>query len=59
MGKKVRKELTKNEKERLDKFEKVSKELENKGYERHNLLTDAKTASTTGYLLPLPFIIIF
>ena len=61
MGKTIRKEkdLTKEEKKRLDKFDKVCEELESKGYERHDFLISVEKANTTGYLIPLPFVVIY
>ena len=61
MGKTIRKEkeLSKEEKKRLEQFDKVCKELEDKKYERHDFLVSIEKANTTAALLPLPFVIIF
>lgn len=52
-------DLTKVEKKRLEIFKKNCKELEEKGYKRHDLLASIKHANTTGLLVPLPVVVIY
>ena len=57
--KRATKELTPNEKKRVEKFDKIVEELERKGYKRKDLTISIEQANMEGMIFPLPFVIIF